>query len=110
MSKHTPGPWKLVTLNYPQPPREVIIGVGVGDEIVDGYSTVLFNTVLPDTDDEYIDEHEQIKANARLIAAAPELLEVLEFCISEFETEIYAGEFIKKVIPKIKEAIKKATL
>ena len=58
MSKHTPGPWKTT--------HSEVNGYRVSDSTGWGVAVV-----LKDTNDE---------ANARLIAAAPQMLEALEAC------------------------------
>jgi len=55
----------------------ICIGIGTVGE----YSQVTANSLLPETDEEYETEKEEIEANMRLYAASPELLEAL--------TEIY---------------------
>lgn len=67
MSKHTPGPWWLDDDGF--------IASGNGDT----YETI----ADPHCSDLDIDERE---ANARLIAAAPELLEALEELVEQCET------------------------
>jgi hypothetical protein len=61
MSKHTPGPWRRM-------------GTNVGDE-VGQIATLSFDSLVR------MKEPERI-ANARLIAAAPELLEALKYMIN----------------------------
>ena len=68
MSKHTPGPWKYST--EPQPNGCPIIGAQ-GLMIA-----MLAHTV------KQADQRETALANARLIAAAPELLEALKLAQS----------------------------
>ena len=58
MSKHTPGPWKIT--------HTALNGYRVSDSTGWGVAVV-----LKDTNDD---------ANARLIAAAPQMLEALEAC------------------------------
>lgn len=65
--KHTPGPWQLKGLNppriYADEGKEIIAQCDSGGEMTQG----------------------QEKANARLIASAPELLEALEMLNNEFK-------------------------
>lgn len=68
--KGTPGPWK------PDYISEVC--VGVGRQIQPGYIQMIVNTILPETDAEYRRQRMEIESNARLIAAAPEMLEALQ--------------------------------
>ncbi len=79
MSKYTPGPWRIsrtsgmeifISHDHDQPNR------------VPGY----FAEVRRFTSD-----NEQVEANARLIASAPELLEALELVISTYEEGGWPG-------------------
>jgi hypothetical protein len=66
MSKHTPGPWKTVARNYP------IADTGDYDgcwEVLTGDPKKPIVQIWGDSDED--------EANARLIAAAPDLLEAL---------------------------------
>ena len=67
--KHTPGPW---IVGGPYPAVSVIYPVG-SDDTGDRFKLI---TQLWDW--EHDDPPEEVKANARLIAAAPELLEACE--------------------------------
>jgi hypothetical protein len=67
MSKHTPGPWKTVARNYP------IADTGDYDgcwEVLTGDPKKPIVQIWGDSDED--------EANARLIAAAPDLLEALK--------------------------------
>jgi len=79
MSKHTPGPWEAVKRND-----------GYGD------SYMLVQTVQEPGGWEIADVRADVpchKANARLISAAPELLEALEALIEETDPmQLNAGE------------------
>ncbi len=61
-AKHTPGPW-----NVPQP---IITNAGLP------FSPVCANTLIAKVYSTAFGDHAQSEANARLIAAAPELLEI----------------------------------
>ena len=63
-AKHTPGPWRFYT--EPQPNGCPIVGNGRGLMLA-----MLAHSV------NYPDQRDEANANARLIAAAPELLEAL---------------------------------
>jgi len=63
MSRHTPGPWEINERH-----GGVIYIEGVG------------NTVAICHDDGFDIDHAEAEANARLIAAAPQMLEALEAC------------------------------
>jgi len=87
MSKHTPGPWEL-HLGYNGAFRIEKDGVVITDR------------------GPYLDRHLEMHANARLIAAAPDLLEALKEA-----REVMGQEPSARVINaaiKIREAIKKA--
>lgn len=60
--KHTPGPWRVSVEKYPEP-RKVKVGTGE-----DGWWGVA---------SAFGDTQEEAEANARLIAAAPDMLEAL---------------------------------
>lgn len=84
-SKHTPGPWTIAAGRYllaitPAQTKQIAIF---------------------DSDDDWEDEQQ---ANARLIAAAPELLEALEECLTcEFPV------IDRDAVSKARAAIAKAT-
>lgn len=67
MNKHTPGPWRVMDR-----PENAIWVQGQPDE--NGYREIC---TLPNYQ---LLKREQTEANARLIAAAPELLEALKGC------------------------------
>ena len=73
MKEHTPGPWKQRVWDYSHatPPRKEL---NIENE------TNLIATLQCDFpgDNPYIIPGDEARANARLIAAAPELLEALE--------------------------------
>lgn len=73
--KGTKGKWIPHIIKFDRDPKEIIIGVKI--EVAPNYYETIFNTVFPNTDNEYIKEHEKIKANVSLICSAPELLEIL---------------------------------
>ena len=73
MQKHTPGPWNVGYVGS--------IAKAFGGGIFDsGRNQIALATVLRDGSDE------TRKANARLIAAAPELLAACQFLMSQVET------------------------
>jgi hypothetical protein len=93
---HTPGPWN-VGGTWP---------IGYGEK---GSTTVIYHGCIPvcstqyrlGGNGEYIRSLDECAANARLIAAAPELLEALEevVALSDRNTDVWA---------KAKSAIRKA--
>lgn len=94
-AKHTPGPWRIHwghDTAYP-------LGISTADRNV-------VNAFGRPAQDESI-------ANARLIAAAPELLEALEDAINRIKSSLKLlncdDEFIDREIAKARAAITKAT-
>lgn len=71
-TKHTSGPWKLERLT-----GDHNVGVRVAGPVVSGY-TAFINTRWP-----HAEQRIEQEANARLIAAAPELLEALRELLHE---------------------------
>jgi hypothetical protein len=75
MSGHTPGPWAVPHLAQPD------VKCDCGYVLVDHLMGAVATVHTADTADQYADEYpprEEAKANARLIAAAPLMLEALE--------------------------------
>jgi hypothetical protein len=84
MSKHTPGPWIVHTDGHSIDVRAVDFYVGC-------------ISADPDTDEEY----ETNAANARLIAAAPDLLEALFDMVSDHaDLNPATIEFARRAIAK----------
>lgn len=88
-TKHIKGKLSIIKMNYQNKPKEIIIGIGISEKINNGiYSNILFNTIIPETDKEYIKQHNQIKADCKHIIKCwnmhDEMLEAL--------TEISKGE------------------
>jgi hypothetical protein len=99
--KHTKGPW---ILNYPHPSSSnFIIG---NDTFEDFVMNPIAEILLPvcESEAQQLDEQE---ANAKLIAAAPELLESLMRFIKFVDDRKL--EYESAMIRQVKEAIKKAT-
>ena len=62
-------------------PGGICIGIGtVGD-----YCQITANSILPESDEEYAKEKEELEANMRLYASAPELLKALQIYIGQIE-------------------------
>lgn len=98
-TKHTPGPWNVVCIEG----LTDWAFLGVGSEMSTkavchiNFEAIMENGVVKIPD--------ECKANAKLIAAAPELLEALEVCYASLCT--YGRHpLIEK---QVKSAIKKAT-
>lgn len=104
--KHTPGPWKLV-------PREVLEDDSVySTHIVGGPREI--QVCLLESFDAAKRAHEHpekrsgiFDANARLIAAAPELLEAAQWAANYIDTIVDPNAL--KVLASLREAIAKAT-
>lgn len=100
--KFTKGNWKLLFAHG------CCIGIGtIIEKTNEGtYSQVISNTILPNTDEEYEAQKEEILANATLMSAAPDLLAA---CI-EFVRKVEVGEAKStRSYKQMKAAIEKAT-
>jgi len=75
MNKHTPGAWELNERH-----GGVIYVEGIG------------NTVAICHDDGFDIDHAEAEANARLIAAAPQMLEALEACADYWHIKHNPGD------------------
>jgi hypothetical protein len=98
-TKHTPGPWEYLATNA---------------NTLNDYTRTIFATVGEcvahvETNDDDGKPTEKGEANARLIAAAPELLEALE-AVLRFDANM-PGEYKHDVTLaiKVRKAISKAT-
>ena len=113
--KHTQGKWEVIFETFPKEPKNIITGVGINEEIIGGiYTTVICESILPRSDEEYIKQHDQIEADMKLIAAAPDLLEALIAIRKQFHEylSMFPNKHVIKDIECIKQtdlAIKKAT-
>lgn len=108
-TKITKGEWTVITRSYEKKPKEIITGVGLVEQIKGGtYITTICDFPLPATDKEYIKQHEEIKANAKLIAAAPDLFEVVNILMNSTQKSGWVNENIE-LLEKANKAIKKAT-
>lgn len=77
---HTPGPWKIAT--HLNEPCTIYVQLADGEE--PGICTTDGSDFTP------VDSEEEQEANARLLAAAPELLDALE-ALTDPEGHIYHG-------------------
>lgn len=91
--KHTPGPWFINGHERYTKYVEARIGGGWVQEVAACGPT---------------ENPEQQEANARLCAAAPELLEALEACVARITNEVADAEFLDEV-EQARAAIAKAT-
>ena len=107
MNKHTPGPWRKVTANDYK-------SLGVETVSDDIYARVTICEIqLAHGEPFNSDENDEPKANARLIAAAPELLASLVAILETADISFGEGEQAARVgnavISQARAAIAKAT-
>lgn len=96
MSRHTPGPWLLELLSLPS--QNFDYGIRATSDCVSGY-VCFVNTRWV-----HGDQQAQQRANARLISAAPELLESCERALAAWE-----GTGPAIILDELRAAIAKAT-
>ena len=84
MSVHTPGPWQV----DPDYPIDVQAKVGNQEVCTPFYKGCEGRTISPVTP---VANEEEALANARLIAAAPELLEALEGLVNADSVTMHAA-------------------
>ncbi len=103
--KGTPGKWQPFFIST------ICMGVEAVEDNCKtfGYGQVLVNPILPDTDEQYDIEKEEIESNVKLMAASKELLAVLVECDDYLKgnTQNYIGNG-SILHRKMKEAIKLA--
>jgi hypothetical protein len=96
-TQHTPGPWKFVkTIQHPEEKDQAVSFIQTPKTCYDLCFMKSFFT------------EEEAEANARLIAAAPELLNACLLAIERLDINNMEGEE-NEFINEIKEAIQKAT-
>ena len=102
-TKHTPGPWRIS--------GESATTVQADYRAINSEGGVLIARALGYPNSGYFPSDDEAAANARLIAAAPELLEALEalrdnvgtcICYDESAREFNAWEMAKAAIAKAK--------
>jgi hypothetical protein len=99
--KHTPGPWIHDTRGYPHPDvkaasgRNIACTWGVNNQ--------------PKTPEAAAAQQEIARANARLIAAAPELLEALKEVLNNPAGDYDASDGYENAVKQARAAIAKAT-
>ena len=90
--KHTPAPWEYSTAN-----AQALI--------CDCYGNTIAHLLV----EENTAAHNNLKANARLIAAAPNLLDALIDCVAVMESELKGLAVIQPELAYARAAIAKAT-
>lgn len=106
MSKHTPGPWRHGSQTGAN--ANTIYAVnGKGPHDEPGICSVYGIPLYRRTDEQMRDIYDEGIANAKLIAAAPELLEALERTLSWLSS--YPGEGALGAYDQARSAIAKAT-
>lgn len=100
MSKHTPGPWEVVDSFYPS--MKEVAGPSFN------VKAVMWATDLTERD------YQERLADLRLIAAAPDLLEALEWCADTLAVFVVDGSaapdsVVGKNLTAARAAIAKAT-
>ena len=101
MSKWTPGPWNIGSSDLPAS-RLSIHCKGHKDSCHSTVALMVSRGVIGISHDEEF-------ANARLIAAAPELLEALEDCVAVMDRELAGLKVIQPELSAARAAIAKAT-
>lgn len=97
-TKHTPGPWQIV--HTPLKENEWIESANPTRQMGDIICCAPYK--------EAIDSLIQWQANAKLIAAAPELLEACKFVHETLMQDEVSAEDVIRMISKVDSAIQKA--
>ena len=100
-TQHTPGPWALLPEECDKPYIR-IRGTNLGGRYK------IANVLTPVYERVHAREAEETRANARLIAAAPDLLEVLQYFMPFIDSE-QDDERQAPWVEKARAAIAKAT-
>lgn len=107
MSKHTPGPWEIMNGGDIFSSIGSDSGDGVKADSNDGWQIAEVGYYSAFVDGMLVDLGEDVRqANARLIAAAPDLLDALKDAESELACHPRINSY---VIDKVRAAIAKAT-
>lgn len=104
-TKHTPGPWVAEMRYINDIPGNARVEVMAGSKHEDHMNSAVASVCYSHTPCRfYIDDKDEAEANARLIAAAPDLLEALEGFVAEF-----GDKAVNANVKKARAAIAKAT-
>lgn len=98
MTKHTPGPWEAAGL--------CIIGKPVGPK---GWPNMIGQATQNLNAEPYQRSYEEACANVALMAAAPEMLDVLLVCRDEFNSMHEYGYDMSDMLDKIDAVFDKLT-
>ena len=88
-NEHTPGPWKVSSYNH-----------HYGTYKIEPWAQIERNWLIKK---DITDHHGEREANARLIAAAPELLEVCEEVLNNMEVSLEMFTKLKHALSRAKE-------
>jgi len=80
-------------------------GICIGIGTVGDYCQITANSILPESDEEYAKEKEELEANMRLYATAPNLLNACKNAIKELELINGSKEI---AVLELEKAIEKA--
>lgn len=102
-AKHTPGPWRLP--HFVSEDSGCDCGyIFANDDRMGAVASVHFHKRECDDNP----PKDEAKANARLIAAAPDLLEALKAVAALDECEAHFEDAFERLLPQIRAAISKA--
>jgi hypothetical protein len=108
--KHTPGPWKLSHSGYANAPFVLHVG-DVNPNYNRRYPLQGVDWIAEIRDDES-EDHPRYEANARLIAAAPQLLAILKTIVAQLHntcvSDMESGDAMCVSVDEAKAAIAKA--
>lgn len=103
MSKHTPGPWMLP--HFANPESKCDCGYVLNEDYMGCIAEVKYSV---DGDQADNPPWPEAQANARLIAAAPDLLEALQELIAMDEAQVFVKDPWDASFAKAKAAVAKA--
>jgi len=101
MSKHTPGPWQVLPEECDKP------YIRIRGTVLGGRYKIA-NVITPSYEGVHEREAVETRANARLIAAAPELLEALKAFVADWSDDTGMSSPSYESVRLAREAIAKA--
>lgn len=67
----TKGEYELIFHHYTTEPKRICVGIGVNEDVLGGsYKTMICDSILPETDAEYIEQAGRIETEMELFADA----------------------------------------